>query len=410
MPPRHGKSETVTIRFALRWLELNPGKNLLVTGYNERFARKFSRKIRNLAAERGMVAADKSATDEWETTTGSLVMARGVGNPPTGTGFGLIIVDDPVRRRQDAESETYREAVWDWYTEDLYSRLEPDGVLILVMTLWHEDDLGARATASEPFDILKLQAIDENGCALWPERYPLEALHRIRTVMEQNQGLRGWEALYQQNPTPREGAFFKVSQLKVVAAAPSNLPNCLSFDNAASENEGDWTAGPFMHGPDEDGKYYVEPWRIQKDPSERNKLMRQRADLLKPRPRSITVPVDPSAGKEVAQNQIRMFAGYSVRGIPRRKGETKQLVADPFAAQVNAGNVCVIKGPNDDYFAHGEKRSFAADYIEELRQFPAGKHDDWVDSSADAFNTLARVPTAVNPLPPARRLAGFKRT
>lgn len=398
MPPRHGKSETVTIRFVLRWLELNPGQNALVTGYNERFARKFSRKIRNMAKERGMVSGDKSAADEWETTTGSLVMARGVGNPPTGTGFGLIVVDDPIRRREDAESEVYREKVWDWYTDDLYSRLEPGGALVLVMTLWHEDDLGARATASETFDVLKLPALSEDGRALWPERYPVAALERIRGVMLQNEGMRGWEALYQQNPTPREGSFFKVSRLEIVNAVPAGLPSCLSFDYAASEDEGDWTAGPLMHGPDADGLFYVEPWRVQKDPSERNRLALQRATLTSPR--FVTIPADPAAaGKEVRQSHLAMFAGFNVSAVARRKGETKALVADAFAAQVNAGNVRVVKGPQDAYQRGGHTHSFAADYIDELRNFPVGKHDDQVDASADAFNRLAapvRAPIAAS--------------
>lgn len=388
MPPRHGKSETVTIRFALRWLELNPGKSLLITGYNERFAKKFSRKIRNMAAERGMVAPDKSATDEWETVSGSMVMARGVGSPPTGTGFGLIVVDDPIRRREDAESATCRENVWDWYTDDLYSRLEPGGALVLVMTLWHEDDIGARAVASEPFDILKLPAISDDNEALWPERYPLPALQRIRDVMSQNEGLRSWEALYQQNPTAREGTFFKVTQLKIVdRAADTAEKNCLSFDYAASEDTGDWTAGVYMSGPDVDGFFYIEPWRVQKEPGERNKLILQLAQLLKPK--KITIPADPAAaGKEVTESHIRLFSGFAVTAVPRRKGETKMLVADPLAAQVNVGNVRVVKGLNDLYVAAGETRSYAADFIEELRNFPNGKNDDMVDATADAFNVL----------------------
>lgn len=381
MPPRHGKSETVTIRFALRWLELNPGKNLLVTGYNERFARKFSRKIRNLAAERGLVAADKKASDEWETTSGSLVMARGVGSPPTGTGFGLIIVDDPVRKREDAESEVYREKVWDWYTDDLYSRLEPGGALVLVMTLWHEDDLGARAVASEPFEILKLPAISEAGEALWPERYPLAALERIRSVMANNEGLRGWEALYQQNPTPREGTFFQVSKLKIVDYLPSGLNSCMGLDLAASQGEGDWTAAPIWHGPDSNGEYFVEPWRIQCEPAERNRQIRQRADLK--RPRTIRWPQDPgAAGVESAQSGIRLLAGHNIKTAP--VSGDKQLRAEPQAAQVNAGNVNVIA-------RNEEERQAAAAFIEEYRQFPAGKHDDQVDGSSDAFSEVAAV-------------------
>ena len=205
MPPRHGKSETVTVRAPLYDLERDPELNVLVTGYNERFARKFGRKTRNLAIERGLVASDKTANDEWATKKGGLYMARGVGSPPTGTGFKRIYIDDPIRRREDAESEIYREKTWDWYTDDLYTRLEPGGAIILTMTLWHEDDLGARAVASEPgkWTVLKLPAISDEGKALWPERYSVGDLNRIRDAIRRRDGERSWEALYQQNQIGR---------------------------------------------------------------------------------------------------------------------------------------------------------------------------------------------------------------
>lgn len=389
MPPRHGKSETVTYRFPVRWLERNPTHNVLVTGYNERFARKFGRRTRNLAKERGITgdkfAGDKSAADEWETKQGGLLMTRGVGSPPTGTGFNLIVIDDPVRRREDAESLTMREKAWDWYTDDLTSRLEPGGAIVLIMTLWHEDDIGARAVASEPgkWTVLKLPAIAQEddalgrkpGESLWPQRYTVAALQRIRDVMRRKEGERSWEALYQQNPTPREGTVFKVSNLEIVDAAPAGLRMVRAWDIASSDGKGDYTAGVLM-GTKGDGLYYVlDVVRGQWSSDERDRVMKQTAQVDGTGVK-IRLPEDPgAAGKSLAQAQIRMLSGYSVKA--ERVTGDKVTRADPYSSQVNAGNVKVVKA------------SWNGDYIEELRTFQ-GKYDDQVDASADAFNELSR--------------------
>ena len=380
MPPRHGKSETTTKRYPLYCLEKRPDENVLVTGYNERFARKFGRATRNMAAERGLVAPDKAAADEWATTAGGLYMARGVGSPPTGTGFSRIIIDDPIRRREDAESDAYREKVWDWYSDDLYTRLEPGGALIIVMTLWHHDDIGARAVASEPgkWTILKLPAISDDGKALWPERFSIAALERIRSVTT------GFEALYQCNPTPREGSLFQVSKIGLVDQAPEGLPKARGWDFAATQDAGDYTASVLIEGPDADGVFYETPMRFQCEPSERNRRIRQRAELDGAAVR-IRLPQDPgAAGKEVAGQMLKLLAGYPVKAMPVTGDKT--LRSEPHASQVNAGNVRVVTGGTDD------GRKAARDYIEELRQFPMGKHDDQVDAAADALSELMQRP------------------
>lgn len=384
MPPRHGKSETVTYRFPVRWLECNRTNNVLVTGYNERFARKFGRRTRNLAKSLRLTSGEKSAEDEWETTQGGLLMTRGVGSPPTGTGFNLIVIDDPVRRREDAESPTIREKTWDWYTDDLYSRLEPGGAIVLIMTLWHEDDIGARAVASEPgrWTVLKLPALAQEsdplgrkpGEALWPERYDEEALERRRNVMRKKDGERSFEALYQQNPTPREGAFFKVSNLEILDAPPAGLRLVRAWDVASSESRGDYSAGVLM-GTKGDGFYYVlDVVRGQWSSDERDRRMKQTAQLDGKAVR-IQVPQDPgAAGKSLAQHLVRMLAGFPVTSS--RVSGDKEIRADPVSSQVNAGNVKLIKG------------AWNKDFIEELRTFP-GKNDDQVDALADAFDDLA---------------------
>jgi predicted phage terminase large subunit-like protein len=389
MPPRHGKSESVTYRFPICWHLDNPGCNVLVTGYNQRFANKFGRRTRNLAAELGMVSGDKAAMDEWETNAGGLLMTRGVGSPPTGTGFNLIVIDDPVRRRQDAESETVREATWDWYTDDLYQRLEPGGAIVLIMTLWHEDDIGARAVASEPgrWTVLKLPAIAldndpmgrQPGGALWPDRYPVEALQRIRDVMARNEGERAFEALYQQNPTPREGSIFKVSMLDFVDAVPAGLPTVRKWDVAATQDDGDLSCGAKMSGPDKSGIYYVEHIHAgQWESAERNRQMRLTAET-DGREVKIIVPEDPgSAGKDSARAFITLLAGFPVKAV--RETGNKAVRADPFAAQVNAGNVRLVRG------------DWNRAYVEELRQFTGadGGKDDRVDASSGGFSALAR--------------------
>lgn len=384
-PPRHAKTETVSVRLPVRALEQEPHSWFLLTGYNERFAGRLGRKARGVAATRLDLDPKKKSADEWMTLQGGGVMTRGVGSPPTGVGFKGIVIDDPIRRREDADSEAYREKTWDWYTDDLYTRLEPGGWIAMVLTRWHEDDVASRAIASEPnrWTILRLPALAEPddplgrapGEALWPDRFDVDALNRIRTVMARREGDRSFEALYQQNPTPREGSLFLISRLQIVDRVPTGLPSCRGWDLAATGNGGDWTAGVKVSGPDPDGLWYVEAMRFQHEPHERNRLIRLAAQADGPATR-VRIPQDPgAAGKESAKSLIAVLAGFPVRASPVTGN--KMLRAEPFAAQVNAGNVRVVRN------------ACTQDFIEELRQAPNGKHDDMIDAVSDAFNELA---------------------
>jgi predicted phage terminase large subunit-like protein len=386
LPPRHGKSMTVTIRYPVYRLLRDPSLRVLITGYNERFARKFGRQTRNLAMGRITLAEDKAGADEWETAAGGGVMARGVGSPPTGSGYDLVVIDDPIRKREDADSEVFREKVWDWYTDDLYTRQEPGCAIILVLTRWHHDDVAARALASEPgrWTVLRLPALAEEGDALgrqpgealWPARYDERALASIRSVMSQNEGLASWESLYQQNPTPREGAFFKVNQLQFIdpGEVPAIVRSCRGWDLAASPGRGDFTAGVKL-GKDAAGVFYVlDVARGQWSTDDRNARMLQTA-ARDGKTCAIRLAQDPGqAGVDQAQSLVRMLAGYNVSY--ERVSGSKETRADPFSAQVNAGNVRVVRGAWNSMF------------IEELRQFPAGKHDDQVDGGSDSFKVL----------------------
>ena len=222
VPPRHGKSELVTVRFPAWTLKHEPGTKIIIGSYNQRLANRFSRKIRSALADDAALSeppasaggrfntnehiADKPAAAtskpsasnggrsaqqnrppahaggsdftfahryvnseaEWETTEGGGVRAVGVGAGVTGFGADLIIIDDPVKSRAEAESETYRERVWNWFNDDIYTRLEPDGKIILIQTRWHEDDLAgrllreAREEGGEQWEVISLPALAES--------------------------------------------------------------------------------------------------------------------------------------------------------------------------------------------------------------------------------------------------------
>lgn len=386
MPPRHGKTETVTARYPVKWLGDNPESNVLLTAYNERFARRLGRKTRNLAIGRLDLDESKQAADEWATSKGGVLMTRGVGSPPTGVGFGRIIIDDPIRKREDADSETYREKTWDWYTDDLSTRLEPGGAIVLIATLWHHDDVCARAVASEPgkWTVLKLPAIAESegdalgrhvGEALWPERWPVEELDRRRAIMLREDGEKAWESLYQQNPTPREGSMFKVAKLHFASEAPKIVRRARAWDLAASVGSGDFSVG-LLIGVDGEGQYWVlDVQRGQWGPDERRARMVQVAQQDGPQV-PIRFPQDPGqAGKEQVLSLTRMLAGYSVSSAPVTG--SKEVRAEPVASQVNMGNVTVIRA------------GWNSGFVEEMRTFPGGKHDDMVDALSDGFAMVA---------------------
>jgi hypothetical protein len=144
MPPRHSKSETVTVHYSAWRLECDRKLNIILGSYNQKLANRFSRRIKRVAEGRMELSKERRAAEEWETEEGGGVRAVGVGAGVTGFGAGLIMIDDPVKNRAQAESETYRENTWDWFNDDIYTRLEPGGAIILIQTRWHDDDLAGR--------------------------------------------------------------------------------------------------------------------------------------------------------------------------------------------------------------------------------------------------------------------------
>jgi predicted phage terminase large subunit-like protein len=215
-PPRHIKTESTTVRFPVWWLEQWPDQRVIIGMHTQQLANKISRKSRRIAREKLRLDPEREAVEEWETIEGGGYRAVGVGVAVAGHGGNLICVDDPIRSRMEAESQTFRDRVWDWWTDDLFTRREPQSAMLLSMARWHEDDLAGRILNSSDakyWHVISQPALAEvndplgrkPGEALCPERYDVPALNRIREV----EGSYGFSGLFQQRPAPAEGGIFK---------------------------------------------------------------------------------------------------------------------------------------------------------------------------------------------------------
>lgn len=383
-PPQHGKSSMTTIRYPVWRLERTPTLRVIVGCYNQTLANRFSRQARKIAAERMSLDGERKAVEEWQTAAGGIFRAVGVGAGITGQGGDLICIDDPTKSREEAESQSYRDRVWDWYSQDLFTRQGPGAAIILIMTRWHTDDLAGRILASEDgpnWTVVNLPAIAEAGDplgrelgqALCPARYDEAALADRRAVL----GSYAFSSLYQGHPLPPGGGMFKREWFEIVNAAPSKAERVRAWDRAATEKAGDYSAGVLL-AKDADNVFYVEDVvRGQFSDLAAEKTIAQTAQMDAGRGQVATwLEQEPgSSGKAVAQITIRALAGFVVKA--ERSTGDKATRAQPFAAQCEARNVKLVRG------------AFNAAYLDELASFPYGAHDDQVDSSSLAFNKLA---------------------
>ena len=219
MPPGSAKSTYGSILFAPWFLSQYPQANIIAASHTTELAEKWGRKVRNLVSEHGKtlgieLSGDSQAAGRWELKQGGSYYAAGCGVGIAGFRADLAIIDDPVRSREDAESETIRDKLWDWFNSDLATRMKPGGRIICIQTRWHEDDLAGRlleaqAHGGDQWEVLSLPAEAEEGDALgrkpgdflWDDddQYPYGDFLRHEKKI---QTPRNWSALYQQRPVP----------------------------------------------------------------------------------------------------------------------------------------------------------------------------------------------------------------
>ncbi len=536
LPPRHGKSELVTVRYAAWCLKQDPSLNVIIGSYNQRLANRFSRKIKRVLTDDAALQTSPEGTNEiargkaesrdpgvdaihtsdpvrveqmphdvdplqgandhghfpgvacasptdpgllhssptatrivsegdrcdqtsyknrsvepdgcrfepgaapasmfpfakqrpanseaeWETAAGGGLRAVGVGGGVTGFGAGLIIIDDPVKSRAEAESQTFRDNIWDWFNDDLYTRLEPEGKIILIQTRWHEDDLAgrllreAKEEGGEQWEVISLPAIAESGItnyecritneenpepetvfsdsenskfeirnlkladpldrlpgeALCPERYNEEALGRLKRKL----GSYSFASLYQQHPVPAEGGLFKREWFKnIVSFAPPNLRWFRGYDLGITKGaDADYTAS-LRVAFDRDGTLYIDGgFRKQIEYPEQRRYILGRIETERDTVHGIELSAN---GHAVIQDlrrerniQGRAFCGIKVKG-------TKVSRAVAWIALAEEGRVRLVRG------------AWNSDFVEEACSFPSGTHDDQIDAVSIAVSMCRR--------------------
>lgn len=394
MPPRHGKSQLATISFPAWHLGRHPKHEVISCSYSSALAIKFSRKVRALVREESYsqvfedfkLDPDAQNAEEWLTAEGGGYRAAGVGGPITGTGANCLIIDDPVKNREEAESETTRESVWDWYTSTAYTRLAPGGGILLILTRWHDDDLAGRLMQAmvddegDQWKVINYPAIAETdelyrnaGEPLHEERYPLDALHRIKKAI----GPRDWSALYQQNPVPDDGSFFTKGLFRYYNQR--EMPDYdemifyTAWDLAVGQKElNDWSVGITIGVDRNDDIYVVD---IQRGRWDSLTLVEKMLDVYQTWRSTMTgiergqieLSIGPLLMKRARERELAGFA-YE----PLRPGKMDKVArARPIQGRMQQGRVLFRNGCD-----------LTQSLVNEMLRFPNGAHDDGVDSMA----------------------------
>ena len=272
LPPRHGKSELCSILFPAWYLGKNPDKEIITISYSSELAQDFGGKTRTLIGEQQYQAIfntrlkqDEQAKAKWKTNKGGSYTSTGVGGAITGRGANILLFDDPIKNREEAESEVYRNKVWQFFTSTAFTRLEPKGVVIVILTRWHVDDLAGRILDNEELrgrcKILHYKAIDDNK-PLWAERYDLKELEAIKRSI----GPYDFSALYQGSPILTEKQEFKPEWYKTITEdelEKKNTNKYLTIDTAISKSsQADYT-GFCDNSVDKENFWHLKAWRMR---------------------------------------------------------------------------------------------------------------------------------------------------
>jgi hypothetical protein len=428
MPPGSAKSTYVDVVFVPWFMARQPRRNVILASYASDIAKKQGRRARQLLRSRSFrnlmdveLRTDQSAADEWALSNGSEYMAGGLLSGLTGNRAALGILDDPIRGREAAESETIRDKTWDAYIDDFCSRLIPGAPQVMILTRWHQDDPAGRilpedwAGESGVFEgrdgrtwhVICLPAIADRaddplgrkiGETLWPEWFS----HEHWAPFKRNS--RTWSSLYQQKPSPDEGTFLKEVWFHRFTDKPASLNFYMTSDHAPKGGvDSDWNVFNIWGVDQHHHIWLVDEFRcqatfdeaigIEHAPDGSATLKAQGAlPLIRKWKPLCWFPEDDATWKAsqgfVRAAMIRTKAYCRIEPLSAA-GRDKPTKAQPFQAKASMGEVHIPSG-------------FVGDQILlEYKQFPAGKHDDRVDAAAAIGRALdmahpAIVPVVVN--------------
>lgn len=391
MPPRHGKSELVSLRFPCWYLARHPEDYIVQSGYAESIALLHSRKARDIFVSpkltslfpdiryrpetpgQEVIIPERQAAHDWGTKQGGSYYAVGIGGGLTGRGFNIGIIDDPVKDAEEAESSTIRDKVWEWYTTVFRTRAQPDAAIIVVMTRWNQDDLVGRLLkqaqadpTSDQWKVIHFKAIEDNK-ALWAERYSLTELEKIRSSI----GSRAFTSLYQGEPTIAEGNIIKREWWRYYKERPQINKIIHSWDTAFKEKQHNDYSVCTVWG--ETGNTYclLDVWRGKVEFPELKRIAMSLAERDHP---AAVVVEDKASGQSLIQELQR---NTRLPVIPFKIDRDKVARAESVTPLIEAGKVLLP-----------ESASWLYDFMEELSSFPTGEHDDQVDSTTQALNYM----------------------
>lgn len=414
MPPRHGKSEVVSKKFPAWHVGKNPSDEMILASYSLDLSRDFSRIARDTLISNPSVFGveinkDNKSAESWRIAghRGG-VTAAGVGGPITGKGARIAIIDDPVKNAEEANSEVMRQKVWDWYQSTLYTRLTPDGRIVVVMTRWHEDDLVGRLLKKEREDIdqgthkgdrwtvINFPALAEEedylgrkpGEPLWPGYgFDAQRLEQIKSDV----GSYVFNALYQQRPSAADGTIFKRQHFHyfreetvgnavyfVFGERRYLKEQCWSFQTVDTANSiktiNDYfVVSTFYVTPQHDILLY-DVYRTHIEGPDQKPLMKEQFFRYRPRFQAIE---DKTFGTNLIQECKR--EGLTIKAVKVDKDKvTRSLV---IAARYEVGKVY-----------HRENAPWLTDYEDELLSFPRGRNDDQVDTASMAGEIVHHLP------------------
>ena len=413
MPPGSAKSTYSSILFPPWYLANNPTAAIIAASHTTELAEKWGRRVRNLIAEHGSalgiaLSSDSQAAGRWALTSGGEYYAAGVGVGIAGFRADIAIIDDPIRSREDADSDVVRERVWDWYKSDLLTRLKPGGRVIAIQTRWHVDDLAGRLLADmenggERWEVVCLPAEAEAndplgrkpGEWLWDDEY---GYAKSLVGQKKVQPARNWSAMYQQSPVPDTGDYFKADWLRPYQSAPprSTLKVYGASDYAVTV-DGDFTVH-IVVGIDPQWRIYLlDLWRKQSSSAD---WIESFCDLVK--------YWKPDGWAE-EQGQIKAAVGPFLDRRIRERQAWVQRKAFPTRGD-KAVRAQSIRGRMEmDGLYVPIQASWYPAFRSELLSFPAGKHDDQVDALGLIGQVLDRTKkgTAPKAEEPIRGLLGL---
>jgi predicted phage terminase large subunit-like protein len=378
MPPGSAKSTYASVLSPPWFLGRNPQAAVLGVGNTTDLAERFSRRARNIVDSKRYrnvfgfgISEDSQAAGNWETQAGGEFFAAGIGTAIAGRRADFGLIDDPIKSREEADSDRLRQKQWDWYINDFSPRLKPGARQILIQTRWHEDDLGGRILEREAprWTVVKLPMVAhasdpldrKPGERLWPEWFTQEMVDQAKLDP------RAWNALYQQDPAPEEGDFFQRDDFNAYLELPKLLHYYGASDYAVSEGDGDFTEHGIF-GLDYNGDLYaIDWWREQ---AKSDVWIERQCDLIaryKPliwfgESGPIRRAIEPFLRKRMQERETMCRLEW----LPSIAD--KVVRARAIQARCAMGKVYMPKSA-----------PWKADLMSQLMRFPAGKYDDGVD-------------------------------